>query len=541
MKSDVELDQLMNLQAINEVAHKLGLDEDKLELYGPYKAKLDLDLLEGKQDGKLILMTSINPTPAGEGKTTMNIGLSMALNKIGVNAISALREPSLGPCFGMKGGATGGGYAQVHPMVDINMHFTGDFHAITSAHNLLAAMVDNHIFHGNELSIDPSRVQWNRVMDMNDRALRRIDLKNRTSKFDITVASEIMAILCLAENMSDLKARLGNILVAYTTDGKEVLASDLQAVGAMSVLLKDALRPNLVQTSEGGPALIHGGPFANIAHGCNSVIATKMGLNLADYVVTEAGFGADLGAEKFFDIKCRSANLQPDAVVLVATIKALKYHGGAKLKDLDKEDFDSLYRGLEHLQKHLYNLGMYGVPVVIALNRFQSDTDKEEAVLETFAKENHVRISFADVFTKGGDGSLDLAKQVVEVANEKSTFRLLYQDTNDLKKTIETIAHNIYGAKGVEFSKEALEELSNIKNQNLPVCIAKTQYSLSDDASLRNVPQDFDIHVKSCYLSQGAGFVVVLLGKVMTMPGLPKKPNAVGMDVLDDGTVIGLK
>jgi len=541
MKTDVEIDQELELDNISEIAKQLNIPEDKIETYGPNKAKIDLELLNQKQDGKLILVSSINPTPAGEGKTTMNIGLSMALNKLGYKAVSALREPSLGPCFGMKGGATGGGYAQVHPMVDINMHFTGDFHAITSAHNLLAAMIDNHIFHGNELGIDPEQVLWNRVMDMNDRALRKIDLKNRASKFDITVASEIMAILCLAENMEDLKERLSRILVAYTYEGEEVLAKDLKAVGAMAILLKDAIRPNLVQTSEGTPAIIHGGPFANIAHGCNSVIATKMGMALSDYVITEAGFGADLGAEKFFDIKCRSANLEPNAVVLVTTIKALKYHGGAELKDLDKENFDALCSGLEHLQKHLYNLMMFGVPVIIAVNRFASDTDKEEAVLETFAEEHHAMISFSDVFTQGGDGAIDLAEKIVKIADTKSCFRPLYSNQNDIRKTICTVATNIYGAKSVEFSEEALEEISKIKNQNLPVCIAKTQYSFSDDAKKRNVPKDFNIHVKSVYLSQGAGFVVVLLGKVMTMPGLPKHPNAEGMDLLEDGTVIGLQ
>lgn len=541
MKTDVLIDQEVEFKDIKELSDALEVDPSMLELYGSHKAKLSLDLLKKKQDGKLILMTSISPTPAGEGKTTMNIGLSMALNKIGKKAISALREPSLGPCFGMKGGATGGGYSQVHPMVDINLHFTGDFHAITSAHNLLSAMIDNHIFHGNDLGIDPEQVIWNRVMDMNDRALRTVELKKRSTQFDITVTSEIMAILCLAEDLEDLRTRLSNIVVAYTFEGKPVSPVDLKAVGALVLLLKDAMRPNLVQTTEGTPAIIHGGPFANIAHGCNSVIATKMGMGLADYVVTEAGFGADLGAEKFFDIKCRSANLKPNAVVLVATIKALKYHGGGELKDLSIENIVDLKNGLEHLEKHVDNLRLYGVPIIIALNRFASDTKAEEQILRDFALDHNLRISFSDVHAKGGQGAIDLAEQIVEMSEEESQFKLLYENEGDLKKTILKIAQKLYGASTVKYTEEALKQLSQIKDQNLPVCIAKTQYSFSDDPRKRNVPKDFEIEVKSLSLSQGAGFVVVLLGKMMTMPGLPKRPNAEKMDVLKDGTVIGLQ
>lgn len=541
MKPDVLIDQEIELKDIVDVGDALDIDHSMLELYGRHKAKLNLDLLDKKQNGKLILMTSISPTPAGEGKTTMNIGLSMALNKIGKKAISALREPSLGPCFGMKGGATGGGFAQVHPMVDINLHFTGDFHAITSAHNLLAAMIDNHIFHGNNLRIDPLQIIWNRVMDMNDRALRSIDLKNRSSKFDITVTSEIMAILCLAENLEDLKNRLSNIIVAYTFEGKPISPVDLKAVGALVLLLKDAMRPNLVQTSEGTPAIIHGGPFANIAHGCNSVIATKMAMGLGDYVITEAGFGADLGAEKFFDIKCRSANLKPNTVVLVATIKALKYHGGGNLEDLSDENVTNLTKGLDHLEKHVKNLRLYGVPIIIAVNRFASDTAAEVKILRDFAMEHKLRISFSDVHAKGGSGALDLAEQIVELSHKENNFKYLYDNEGDIKKTILTIAQKIYGASDVNYTEAALDQLNQIKDQNLPVCIAKTQYSFSDDPKKRNVPKDFNVEVKSISLSQGAGFVVVLLGKMMTMPGLPKHPNAENMDVLGDGTVIGLQ
>lgn len=541
MKTDVLIDQETILKEITEVSELLKVDPSKLELYGKRKAKLDLNLLKNKQDGKLILMTSISPTPAGEGKTTMNIGLSMALNQLGVSAISALREPSLGPCFGMKGGATGGGYSQVHPMVDINLHFTGDFHAITSAHNLLAAMIDNHIFHGNELGIDPEQILWNRVMDMNDRALRNVQLKNRKTAFDITVTSEIMAILCLAEDLEDLRQRLSNIVLAYTYDGKTVSPQDLKAVGAMVLLLKDAMRPNLVQTTEGTPAIIHGGPFANIAHGCNSIIATKMSLGLADYVVTEAGFGADLGAEKFFDIKCRSGNLKPNAVVLVATIKALKYHGGSDLKDLGQENLEFLREGLAHLKKHIDNLRFYGVPIIIGVNRFASDSQAEEAILADFAKEHEVGISFSDVYLKGGQGALDLAQQVIELAKGESQFKVLYENEGSIQKTVLKICQKIYGANAVHYTDEALAQISKIQDQNLPVCIAKTQYSFSDDPKKRNVPEDFDVEVKSVSLSQGAGFVVILLGKIMTMPGLPKRPNAEGMDVLEDGRVLGLQ
>lgn len=541
MKTDVFIDQEQELKDIRELSKALGIHDSMVELYGSTKAKLNLDLLDKPQDGKLILMTSISPTPAGEGKTTMNIGLSMALNQLGEKAISALREPSLGPCFGMKGGATGGGYSQVHPMVDINLHFTGDFHAITSAHNLLAAMIDNHIFHGNSLKIDPDQIIWNRVMDMNDRALRNVELKNRNSKFDITVTSEIMAILCLAENMEDLRNRLSKIVVAYTYEGKPVSPQDLKAVGALVLLLKDAMRPNLVQTSEGTPALIHGGPFANIAHGCNSVIATKMAMGLSDYVITEAGFGADLGAEKFYNIKCRAANLKPNVVVLVATIKALKYHGGGEIKDLSVENTKDLTIGLKHLEKHIENLNMYKVPIIIGVNRFASDTEAEEEILRDFAQAQEIPISFTDVHQKGGLGALDLAEQVAELAQNESQFKVLYENEGDLKKTIKKITHKMYGASSVKYTDQALAQLDKITDHNLPICIAKTQYSFSDDPKKRNVPKDFEVEVKSLYLSQGAGFVVVLLGKMMTMPGLPKHPNAEDMDVLYDGTVIGLQ
>ena len=541
MKTDVLIDQEQILKDIKELSHSLGIEDSKVELYGNHKAKLDLSLLEKAQNGKLILMTSINPTPAGEGKTTMNIALSMALNKIGEKAISALREPSLGPCFGMKGGATGGGYSQVHPMVDINLHFTGDFHAITSAHNLLAAMLDNHLFHGNSLNINPDSIIWHRVLDMNDRALRDVKLKNRNTKFDITVSSEIMAIVCLAENIEDLRNRLSRIVLAYTYDGEAITPEDLDAVGALVLLLNDAMRPNLVQTTEGTPALIHGGPFANIAHGCNSVIATKMALGLANYVVTEAGFGADLGAEKFFNIKCRSAKLKPNVVVLVTTIKALKYHGGVQERDLSFENTSDLIKGLEHLEKHIENLNMYKVPVIIGVNRFASDTKNEEAILMEFAKEHQVKISFTDVHAHGGDGALDLAHQVVEMSQRESQFQVLYENEGDLKKTIQKVTKKMYGARSVKYTDEALIQLARIKDQNLPICIAKTQYSFSDDPKKRNVPTDFEVEVKSLHLSQGAGFVVVLLGKMMTMPGLPKRPNAEKMDVLEDGSVVGLQ
>lgn len=540
MKTDIEIDRNLNLKQITEIASEFKIPQESVEMYGAHKAKLSLDLLKNKPQGKLILMTSVHPTPQGEGKTTMNIGLSMALNKLGKKAISCLREPSLGPCFGMKGGATGGGQAQIHPMSDINLHFTGDFHAITSAHNLLAAMVDNHIYHGNELNLDPNRILWNRVMDMNDRELRTIETKTRTSRFDITAASEIMAILCLSENYDDLKLRLGKIVVGYTFDDQEITAKDVDAVGAMTLLLKDALKPNLVQTTQHTPAIVHGGPFANIAHGCNSVIATKMSMGLADYTITEAGFGADLGAEKFFDIKCRAANLKPDAVVLVVTIRSLKYQGGMKLEDLHKEDFSSLYKGLEHLEKHLCNLMNFGIPVVVGVNGFKEDTEKERAVLRNFANENHNKIAFTNVFDEGGGSAVDLAKLVIEEASQPSKLRFLYEDTEDIQTSIAKVTKNLYGAKDVIYTKEALSDLKQIKNQRLPICIAKTQYSFSDDPNDRNVPSNFVVKVKSIRLSQGAGFVVVLLGDIMTMPGLSKKPNAIKMDYFDDGTVVGL-
>ena len=555
MKTDIQIAQEASMQPIKEVAASIGIAEDDLELYGKYKAKISDELIEKSKnnpDGKLILVTAINPTPAGEGKTTVSVGLGQALGKLGKKAMIALREPSLGPCFGIKGGAAGGGYSQVVPMEDLNLHFTGDFHAITSANNLLAALLDNHIQQGNELGIDPRQILWKRCLDMNDRVLRNVvvglgskmDGMVREDHFVITVASEIMAILCLADDMKDLKRRLGRIIVAYTFDGKPVTASDLQAVGSMAALLKDALKPNLIQTLEHTPALVHGGPFANIAHGCNSVRATKTALKLADYVVTEAGFGADLGAEKFFDIKCRKAGLHPDAVVLVATIRALKYNGGVAKDALSEENLDALKAGIVNLEKHIENLHKFGVPVVVTLNSFVTDTKAETAFVEQFCKDHDCEFALAEVWEKGGEGGIALANKVLETLEKKeSNFRPLYDDSLSLKEKIETVAREIYGADGVTYSPAAERELKRITELGMadfPVCMAKTQYSLSDDAKKLGRPTGFKINVREVYVSAGAGFVVAVNGAIMTMPGLPKKPAAYGIDVNDDGVITGL-
>ena len=555
MKTDIQIAQEATLKPIQEVAAPLGINADELEFYGKYKAKLSTELwdkVKDNPDGKLVLVTAINPTPAGEGKTTTSVGLGEAFGRLGKKAVIALREPSLGPCFGIKGGAAGGGYAQVVPMEDLNLHFTGDFHAITSANNLLAALLDNHIQQGNALGIDTRQIVWKRCLDMNDRVLRNIvvglgnkmDGVVREDHFVITVASEIMAILCLAYDMKDLKERLGKIIVAYDYNGKPVTADDLQATGAMAALLKDAIKPNLIQTLEHTPALVHGGPFANIAHGCNSVQATKIGLKLADYCITEAGFGADLGAEKFFDIKCRKAGLKPDAVVLVATIRALKYNGGVKKDDLAAENLDALKAGIVNLEKHIENLQQYGVPVVVTLNRFATDSEAELSYVEEFCKSHDCEFALSEVWEKGGEGGIALAEKVIStIENKKSNFHPLYNEEMPLKEKIETIATKIYGAGGVEFEKTAqkqLEKLTELGFGNLPVCMAKTQYSFSDDPNLLGRPKNFKIHVREVYVSAGAGFVVVLTGAVMTMPGLPKKPAAYGIDVDDNGTITGL-
>ena len=555
MKSDIQIAQEATMLPIKEVAASIGIEEDELELYGKYKAKLSDDLIEktkNNQDGKLILVTAINPTPAGEGKTTTSVGLGQAFGKLGKKALIALREPSLGPCFGIKGGAAGGGYAQVVPMEDLNLHFTGDFHAITSANNLLAALLDNHIQQGNELGIDPRQIVWKRCLDMNDRVLRNVvvglgskmDGMVREDHFVITVASEIMAILCLADDMNDLKRRLGRIIVAYTFDGKPVTAEDLHAVGSMAALLKDALKPNLIQTLEHTPAIVHGGPFANIAHGCNSVRATKTALKLADYVITEAGFGADLGAEKFFDIKCRKAGLHPDAVVLVATIRALKYNGGVAKDQLSEENLDALKAGIVNLEKHIENLQKYGVPVVVTLNSFITDTKAETDFVEHFCKERGCEFALSEVWEKGGEGGIALANKVLETLETKeSNFKLLYDDELTLKEKIETVAKEIYGADGVTYSAAAERELKRITDLGMgrfPVCMAKTQYSLSDDAKKLGRPTGFTINVREVYASAGAGFVVAINGAIMTMPGLPKKPAAYQIDVDDNGVITGL-
>lgn len=555
MKTDIQIAQEATMLPIKEVAEKIGITEDDLELYGKYKAKLSAELmskLKGKKDGKLVLVTAINPTPAGEGKTTISVGLGQALCRLGKKAVIALREPSLGPCFGIKGGAAGGGYAQIVPMEDLNLHFTGDFHAITSANNLLAAMLDNHLQQGNTLHIDPKQIVWKRCVDMNDRALRNIvigmgnkmDGVVRQDGFVITVASEIMAILCLANDMEDLKERLGNIIVAYTYEGEPVTARDLKAVGAMATLLKDALKPNLIQTLENTPALVHGGPFANIAHGCNSVQATKMGLKLADILVTEAGFGADLGAEKFFDIKCRKAGLTPDAVVLVATVKALKYNGGVSKDQLSVENLEALSKGIVNLEKHIENVQKYGVPVVVTLNQFVTDTEKELAYIEEFCKQKGCEFALAKVWEKGGEGGEDLAKAVIHTLETKeSHFKPLYEDNLTIYEKIETIAREIYGADGVTYSpmaKKAIDKIESLSMGHFPVCMAKNQYSLSDDAKKLGRPTGFTINIREAYVSAGAGFVVAITGAIMTMPGLPKKPAAESIDVDQNGKIVGL-
>lgn len=555
MKTDIQIAQEATMLPIKDVAASIGIKEDDLELYGKYKAKISDELINRTKknpDGKLILVTAINPTPAGEGKTTTSVGLGEAFGRLGKKALIALREPSLGPCFGIKGGAAGGGYAQVVPMEDLNLHFTGDFHAITSANNLLAALLDNHIQQGNELGIDPRQIVWKRCMDMNDRVLRNIvvglgskmDGMVREDHFVITVASEIMAILCLADDMADLKKRLGRIIVAYTFDGKPVTADDLQATGSMAALLKDALKPNLIQTLEHTPAIVHGGPFANIAHGCNSVRATKTALKLADYVITEAGFGADLGAEKFFDIKCRMAGLKPDAVVLVATIRALKYNGGVPKDELSSENLDALKAGIVNLEKHIENLHKFGVPVVVTLNSFVTDTKAETDFVEQFCKERGCEFALSEVWEKGGEGGIDLANKVLEtIEHKESNFKVLYDDSLSLKEKIETIAKEIYGADGVTYSPAAERELKRITDLGMgdfPVCMAKTQYSLSDDAKKLGRPSGFKINVREVYASAGAGFVVAVNGSIMTMPGLSKKPAAYGIDVDDNGVITGL-
>lgn len=555
MKSDIEIAQEAVMQPIKEVAAAYGIGEDDLELYGKYKAKLTDELWEQVKDrpnGKLVLVTAINPTPAGEGKTTTTVGLGEAFGKMGKKAIIALREPSLGPCFGVKGGAAGGGYAQVVPMEDLNLHFTGDFHAITSANNLLAALLDNHIQQGNALGIDPRQIQWKRCVDMNDRVLRNIvvglgakgDGMVREDHFVITVASEIMAILCLADNMEDLKNRLGKIIVAYNFAGEPVTAEQLHAVGSMAALLKEALKPNLIQTLEHTGALVHGGPFANIAHGCNSVRATKTALKLADVVVTEAGFGADLGAEKFLDIKCRKAGLKPDAVVLVATVRALKYNGGVPKDQLSAENLEALEKGIVNLEKHIENLQKFGVPVVVTLNSFISDTEAEYAYIKKFCEDRGCEFALSEVWAKGGEGGIALAEKVMETLENKPTqYHVLYPDEMSLKDKINTIAKEIYGADGASFAPAAAKALKRIEDMgfgNLPVCMAKTQYSLSDDQTKLGLPAGFTINVRDAYVSAGAGFVVALTGSIMTMPGLPKKPAADSIDVDENGKITGL-
>lgn len=555
MKTDVQIAQEAQMKPIVDVASQLDISDDELELYGKYKAKISPDVLERLKDrpnGKLVLVTAINPTPAGEGKTTTNVGLSMALNKLGKKTITTLREPSLGPCFGIKGGAAGGGYSQVVPMDDINLHFTGDFHAITSAHNLLAAMLDNHIHQGNALDIVTKKIVWKRVMDMNDRSLRHIivglgkkgDGVMRESGFDITVASEIMAILCLATDIEDLKARLSRMVVAYNSKGEAVTAGDLQATGAMALLLKDAIKPNLVQTLENTPAIIHGGPFANIAHGCNSVMATQTALKLGDYVVTEAGFGADLGAEKFFDIKCRYAGLKPDVAVIVATVRALKMNGGVAKDNLAEENLDALKAGSANLLRHLDNVAKYGVPAVVAINRFPTDTEAELELLRDLCKEKGIDVVLSEVFAKGGEGGIELAKEVINICeNQKSDFHTLYDVNDSIEDKMNTIATEIYGADGVDFTADALKqvrELEKLGLDRLPICVAKTQYSFTDDPKKLGAPKNFRITVREVKVSAGAGFIVALTGSIMTMPGLPKVPAANGMDILSDGTIIGL-
>ena len=555
MKTDVQIAQEAQKMHIREIAKKVGVSEDDIELYGNYKAKVSLDVLESKKDkpnGKLILVTAINPTAAGEGKTTMNVGLSMGLNKIGKLTFTALREPSLGPCFGVKGGAAGGGYAQVVPMEDINLHFTGDIHAVTTANNLLSALIDNHLHHGNALGIDPNRITWRRAIDMNDRALRSLVVGlggktngvTREDGFDISVASEIMAILCLADSVEDLKERLAKMIIGYTYDNKPVYAKDLEAVGSMALLLKDAIKPNLVQTLENTPAFIHGGPFANIALGCNSVVATKTALKLADYVVTEAGFGADLGAEKFFDIKCRQANLTPSAAVIVATIRALKKHGGVHKNELGAENFEALESGFENLKRHVENIRKFGVAAVVAINEFPTDTPAEVELLTKMCDALGVPVVLAQVWAKGGEGAVELAKKVVEIVESGvSNYKPLYELDQPIVKKIELIAKEIYRADGVEFTNKALKNIKKFEEDglgNLPICMAKTQYSFSDDPDKYGAPTGFKITINDVKVSAGAGFIIPLAGDIMRMPGLPKVPAANRIDILEDGEIVGL-
>lgn len=556
IKSDIQIAQEAHLENIKDVAAKVGVTEDELEMYGKYKAKLSDELIhrvENNEDGKLVLITAINPTPAGEGKTTISLGLTEALNQKGISAIAALREPSLGPCFGIKGGAAGGGYAQAVPMEDLNLHFTGDFHAITSANNLLAAMLDNHIMHGNELRIDTKHIVWKRCMDMNDRTLRnivigmggRMDGVMREDHFIITVASEIMAVLCLAKDMKDLKDRLGRVIVAYNVDGEPVTADDLKATGSMAALLADAIKPNMVQTLEHTPVLVHGGPFANIAHGCNSVRATRLALKLSDYAVTEAGFGADLGAEKFLDIKCRLSGLKPDAVVIVATVRALKYNGGVAKDKLGEENMDALKAGIVNLDKHIENMQKFGIPVVVTLNAFITDTQEEYEFIKKHCEDAGCEFALAKVWEKGGEGGLELAEKVIEsIENKKAEYKPIYEDSYSLKEKIEKVAKEIYGADGVTYDDAATKELQHIEQMgfgNFPVCIAKTQYSLSDNPKLLGRPENFTINVREAYVDAGAGFVVILTGKILTMPGLPTHPAAENINYDEEsGKITGL-
>lgn len=555
MKTDIKIAQEAKMEPIVKIAEKINLNEDDIELYGKYKCKISLDVLnrkENEKEGKLVLVTAINPTPAGEGKSTVTVGLGQALCRMGKSAVIALREPSLGPVFGIKGGAAGGGYSQVVPMEDINLHFTGDMHAITSANNLLAAAIDNHIHQGNSLRIDSRRIIFKRVIDMNDRALRQVVVGMggkvngflREDGFMITVASEIMAILCLAKDLNDLKERMGNILVAYNLDGEPVYAKELEIQGAMALLMKDAIKPNLVQTLENTPAIIHGGPFANIAHGCNSIIATKLAQKVSDIAITEAGFGADLGAEKFLDIKCRYGDLKPDCVVIVATIRALKHHGGVKKDELNTPNVEALKLGVSNLDKQIDNISKYGVPVVIAINKFTSDSEEEVQFIKDFCKNKGVRVALSDVWAKGGEGGIELAEKVIDVLeNEKSNFKVLYDINEEIEEKILKIAKEIYGADGVNYSPQAKKQIAELKKfslDKLPICMAKTQYSLSDDASLLGKPEGFNITVKEVRVSNGAGFIVALTGDVMTMPGLPKVPAANRMDILENGEIIGL-
>ena len=555
MKTDIQIAQEAEMLHIREVAKKLDITEEELDLYGKYKAKLSDDLIkriEGNKEGKLVLVTAINPTPAGEGKTTVTVGLGQALGQMGKKASIALREPSLGPCFGIKGGAAGGGYSQVVPMEDLNLHFTGDFHAITSANNLLAAMLDNHIQQGNALNIDTRQIVWKRCLDMNDRVLRNIvvglgskmDGYVREDHFVISVASEIMAILCLANDMEDLKDKLSKIIVAYSVDGKPVTAADLKAVGAMAALLKDALKPNLIQTLEHTPAFVHGGPFANIAHGCNSIIATKMAMKYADYAITEAGFGADLGAEKFIDIKCRLGNIKPDAVVLVATIRALKMHGGIPKKELEPENVEAVVKGLTNLDKHIENIQeVYGLPVVVAINKFPLDTDAEIEAVEKACKERGVEVVLSDVWANGGEGGIELAEKVMELAEQENSFSYVYDLEDSIEEKLTKIVQKVYGGKGIELTgpaKKQLKQLEELGYDKLPICMAKTQYSFSDDATLVGAPKDFTITIKNLKVSAGAGFIVALTGAVMTMPGLPKSPASERIDIDEEGNITGL-